>query len=544
MNIGELSFEQYRSRVEAFHGYAAPGLLLGGYMVEMAKRGLPRGVLYDAVSETKSCLPDAVQLLTPCTVGNGWLKIMNLGRYALTLYDKHLGDGVRVWMDPDKLEAWPAIKDWFFILIEKSRQDSERLIEEIRTAGDSVLSCGPVRMRAQELVKKHKGRVGPCPVCREAYPLRDGAVCRGCQGEAPYEDKPDTGRNGQSVPGLRSVPARDALHRALLHDMTEVLPGESKGPAYHKEQLLEEEDIGHLGRMGKVHVFVKDEALFNAEDWAHEDEAAEAFARAMAGEGVEYRLPPREGKLVLTAARDGLFMLTTQRLEAFNLTPGVMCASRPGFSRVERGMRLAGVRAVPLYLPRTNFFQALSAIGETPICSVLPLRPAKVGILVTGNEVYQGVIEDRFIPIITAKVRGYACEVVKSLIAPDDCAAIGRAVGALREAGAELIITTAGLSVDPDDVTRRALEECGLQDELYGLPVMPGGMTLLGRMDGIRILGVPACALYFKTTGFDLLLPRVLAQVPVTRHDLARMGEGGLCLECKTCTYPKCSFGT
>ena len=544
MDIGELTFDQYRSRVEAFHGYAAPGLLIGGYMVEMAKRGLPQGVLYDAVSETKSCLPDAVQLLTPCTVGNGWLRVLNLGRYALSLYDKHSGEGVRVWLDPAKIEAWPAIRDWFFILVEKKEQDPQALIEAIRSAGEGMLSRGPVLMRPQELVKKHKGQgsIGLCPVCTEAFPLRDGSICRACQGESPYADVPEEKGADRLVPGLRAVPVQEALDQALLHDMTEVLPGKSKKSAFLKNQVLRDSDVDHLRHIGKAHVFIKDEQ-FKVGDWAHEDEASEAFARAMAGEGVEYSLPPREGKILLTAARDGLFMVDADRLEAFNLVPGVMCASRHGFAKVEQGMRLAGVRPIPLFLARTNLRKALSVLGDEPIFSVLPLHPAKVGILATGNEVYEGVIQDRFIPIITAKVERYGCRVVKSLIAPDVCQAIGQAIQDLLQAGAELIVTTAGLSVDPDDVTRKALEESGLENELYGMPVLPGAMTLLGNIRGARIMGVPACGLYFKTTGFDLLLPRVLAGVPLTRRDLARMGEGGLCLECKTCTYPKCSFG-
>jgi formylmethanofuran dehydrogenase subunit E len=166
-----------------------------------------------------------------------------------------------------------------------------------------------------------------------------------------------------------------------------------------------------------------------------------------------------------------------------------------------------------------------------------------VGVLVTGTEVFKGLIEDRFVPIVTNKVEALGSEIIASRIAPDDREAIAANVRELLELGADLVVTTAGMSVDPDDVTRPALEDCGLQDALYGMPVLPGTMTLVGTIGKAQVLGVPACALFFKTTGFDLLLPRLLAGKRLTRGDLARLGEGGFCLQCNNCTFPKCPFG-
>ena len=186
-------------------------------------------------------------------------------------------------------------------------------------------------------------------------------------------------------------------------------------------------------------------------------------------------------------------------------------------------------------------------LGDEPLFRVLPLRQAKVGILVTGTEVFQGIIEDKFIPVITAKVAAFGCTVVKAVIAPDTQEAIMQAVADIRAAGADLLVTTGGLSVDPDDITRQALLASGLRDVLHGVPVLPGTMSLLGTMPAakgtMQVLGVPACALYFKTTFLDFALPRVLANREIARSELARMGEGGYCLGCRVCTYPKCSFG-
>jgi formylmethanofuran dehydrogenase subunit E len=294
--------------------------------------------------------------------------------------------------------------------------------------------------------------------------------------------------------------------------------------------------------MGRNRVYVQEENE-TADAWVHEDEAALAFAKAMAGEGVTFEEPPREGKINLAAERDGLLIVEQDRLEQFNSIPGVMCASRRSYTLIGRGRHLAATRAIPLFLPRAQFNKSLSVLEDGPLFHVLALRKAKVGILVTGTEVFQGLIEDRFIPIITAKVEKYGCNVVRSLIAPDDRSAISKGVRQLMESGADLIVTTAGLSVDPDDLTRQGLVDAGASDMLYGAPIVPGAMILLAHIGAIQMIGVPACALFFKTTAFDLLLPRMLAGLKITRSDLAKMGHGAFCLGCKSCTFPKCPFG-
>ena len=178
--------EDYIHRVKSFHGHVAPGVVIGGFMVHLALTRMPEGVLFDAISETPACLPDAIQLLTPCTVGNGWLKIINLGRFALSLYDKDQGNGFRVFLDPEKLDNWPEIKTWFFKLKPKADQNMELLMAQIREAGETLCGIHPVRVRPELLRKDKRGAIGMCPCCQEAYPAKDGEVCRGCQGESPY----------------------------------------------------------------------------------------------------------------------------------------------------------------------------------------------------------------------------------------------------------------------------------------------------------------------------------------------------------------------
>jgi formylmethanofuran dehydrogenase subunit E len=187
VNIGDCTFEQFVERVRSFHGFEAIGVIIGGFMVDLASRLLPPGSIFDALCETPKCLPDAIQLLTPCTLGNGWLTVVNVGRFALTLYDKETGDGVRVFIDPAKLEQWPQIKGWFFKLTSKENQDLNSLLNEAKAAGADV--CGVLRVRVAERLreKKHRGKFALCPRCNEAYPLADGAVCLACAGNEMYE---------------------------------------------------------------------------------------------------------------------------------------------------------------------------------------------------------------------------------------------------------------------------------------------------------------------------------------------------------------------
>jgi len=540
MNIGPYSFQEFKDKAAAFHGYPAPGLLIGGYMVELARRQLPEGTLFEAVVETPKCLPDAVQILTPCTVGNGWVRVLNLGRYAVALYDKFTGAGFRVWLDVDKMAAYPEISSWFLKLKAKADQDTDRLFAEIEAAGEDICSLSPIQMLDRSRKHKGMGRVALCPICAEPYPAPDGAICRGCQGEAPYQGAPVDSLGVEPGDLLRAVPVAEAVGHRALHDMTRIVPGESKGVEFQAGQTLTGGDVCRLQQMGRAHVYLEQDA---PSGFVHENEAALAFAKLMAGENISFDETPREGKINFRAACTGVFEVDRERLEAFNIVPDVVCACRHSGVLAEEGKALAGARAVPLFLTAENFRKAQAVLAAGPLLRVVPLRAMQVGVLVTGSEVFQGLIEDKFAPIVREKVERLGSSVAAEAIVPDDSQQIAEAVAGLLAQGADLIITTAGLSVDPDDVTRKGLIQAGLTDMLYGAPILPGAMTLLGRIGQARVIGVPACALFHKATSLDILLPRVLAGIEITRGDLARMAEGGFCLNCRTCVYPKCPFG-
>jgi len=533
------TFEEYLDFVSSFHGYPAPGLIVGGRMVDVALELFPKGVLFDAICETSYCLPDAIQMLTLCTTGNAWLKIVDLGKFALTLYDKFEGTGVRVFLDPVKMKPWQEIMNWFYKLKPKAEQDKSLLREQIKLAGSELFSTQEVQVLPRFLKKRELGKTIDCPICGEAFPRKHGTICRGCQGETPYTA-------GLEViyvsPHLVSVPVEESEGEVLLHDMTRIIPGEKKGVAFKRGQTITPGDVCRLHQMGRSNIYLDNQEV-SGEMWIHEDSAALAFARAMAGSGVSFTEKPKEGKVTFNASRDGLLRIREDLLEGFNLVPDVVCATRQSYSVVSKDQQLGGTRAVPLYLSQTNFHKAMAVLGDEPLVEVLPMRKAKVGILITGTEVFQGLIKDAFGTVIKSKVEKLGCIVAGSVIVPDDRKMIREGIQKLMDDGADLLITTAGLSVDPDDVTRQGLVDAGATEMLYGAPILPGAMTLLARIHKIPVIGVPACALYFKTTSLDLLLPRILAEVPITRRDLARMGHGSFCLSCDVCSFPGCTFG-
>jgi len=341
-------------------------------------------------------------------------------------------------------------------------------------------------------------------------------------------------------PGTKKLAVAEAVGTVLAHDITEIRPGEFKGRAFKKGHIIREEDVCHLQRLGKENLFV----LNISDDEMHEDDAAYALANALMGEGVKIKGEPKEGKINIIAKADGLLKINKDALLSFNMLGDIMCATLHGNTIVKKGQTVAGTRAIPLIV-RKDVVQAAVSIGVNAgnIIQVKEIRKPKVGVVITGNEVYHGRIKDAFAPIITEKIKTIEGEIVGIYYAPDDEAFIEARLKELINAGADLLITTGGMSVDPDDVTRFAIRNLGVTDISYGSAVLPGAMFLVAYLGAIPILGIPACGMYAKTTIFDVILPRVLAGDTVGRKELAELGHGGLCLKCAECNYPVCPFG-
>jgi molybdenum cofactor synthesis domain-containing protein len=346
-------------------------------------------------------------------------------------------------------------------------------------------------------------------------------------------------KNRTALP-FRTLPVEQAVGTTLAHDMTQVIPGKYKGPAFKKGHKITSGDLCRLMQMGKNNVYVLDLKT----DQVHEDDAVLGLASALSGPGVTFSGTPSEGKLELRAAYSGLFRVNISALESFNMLPDVMCASIHNQTAVTRGQSLAATRAIPLVITRADLDQAVSlAKAHFPIFSVNMFLPLKIRLIITGDEVYKGLVQDRFRDIVREKTTRMGATLEESVVLPDNRQMISRQIQEYLEKDTDLIITTGGMSVDPDDVTKAAIEDAGFERILYSAAVLPGAMFLLGYHRNTTIMGLPACGLYHRTTIFDLMLPRVMAGEQPGAGDLARLGHGGLCLNCSTCRFPACSFG-
>jgi hypothetical protein len=339
---------------------------------------------------------------------------------------------------------------------------------------------------------------------------------------------------------LKKIKLKDAVGKKLAHDITEIRPGEFKGPAFRKGHTVCNDDLCHLQKLGKNHLYTID----LAEDEIHEDQAAAILATGLAGEGIVWQDEPREGKIKLLAERDGLFTVNTASLAAFNMVGEVMCATLHNHTLVKKNELVAATRAIPLVMKRAPIERAAAiARHNGATLSVKALRKSKVGLVITGNEVYHGLIEDRFAPILSEKVTNLGGSVAGLAFAPDNPDAISSAITTHLERGCDLLMLSGGMSVDPDDVTRQGIRLAGATEIHYGSAVLPGAMFLVAYIGDVSLLGVPACGLYHRITVLDLVLPRILTGEKIGKAELAFLGHGGLCKDCPECSYPHCPFG-
>ncbi|MEA4903102.1 molybdopterin-binding protein [Desulfitobacterium sp.] len=339
---------------------------------------------------------------------------------------------------------------------------------------------------------------------------------------------------------MEKIRVEDAVGAVLMHDMTQIIPGVSKGPRFRKGHIIQEEDIPVLLSMGKEHIYVWNQVP----GLIHENEAAERLAKAVAGPGLAFS-ETKEGKVNLIAEYDGLLYASEEGILALNSLEYVVLATLHNFRPVKKGDKIAGTRVVPLMVEEKVITDAERIAQEfsEPILQVRPLRSYKIGVVTTGSEVYHGRIKDKFGPVLRTKAEKLGSVIIGQSFADDDVSMIQEKIREHIHQGAEMIFVTGGMSVDPDDLTPTAIRGMGADLVTYGAPVLPGAMFLLAYLDGIPVMGLPGCVMYSRTTVFDLVVTRILAGERLTRQDIAKYGHGGLCLECPVCTYPHCSFG-
>ena len=337
---------------------------------------------------------------------------------------------------------------------------------------------------------------------------------------------------------MKQVNVQDAVGTVLAHDLTQIIPGEYKGPKFKKGHEITEDDIPVLLSMGKKHLFV----LEKDDTDVHENEAAYRIASKAAGENISLS-EPSEGKIELRAEVDGLLKIDRKRLYKLVAQDEIMFATIHDNVHVRKGQKLAGTRIIPLFVAEAVMQEAEALLAAGPIISITPLKNMKVGVVTTGSEVYFGLIEDAFGPVLVKKFGALGSTVVKQLFADDDDDMIADCIRQLVDEGMDIIGITGGMSVDPDDRTPSGIRKAGGDVVSYGAPVLPGAMFMLSYIGDVPVVGLPGCVMYSRTSIFDLIVPRLLAGERVCKEDINKLAMGGLCLNCETCTYPVCGFG-
>lgn len=336
---------------------------------------------------------------------------------------------------------------------------------------------------------------------------------------------------------MKLIKTTDAVGHVLCHDLTQIIKGVTKDARFRKGHIVTQEDIDVLLSMGKENLYV----LEKDENMLHENEAAEVLCKLCINEYMKTS-EMKEGKIELISEINGLLKIDTKKLMQINSLGEMMIATRHNNTVVKPNDKLAGMRVIPLLIEKEKMEKA-SQVTNHPILEIKPFVIKKAAIITTGSEVYKGRIQDTFTPVIRKKLAEYDIEVIYHEIVDDNDEMTTSAIVKAIELGAEFVICTGGMSVDPDDKTPLAIKNTKANIISYGAPVLPGAMFLLAYLNNVPIVGLPGCVMYARRTIFDIVLPRIIARDEITAFDLASLGEGGLCLNCDVCTYPNCGFG-
>ena len=338
---------------------------------------------------------------------------------------------------------------------------------------------------------------------------------------------------------MKKVRVEKTVGMVLAHDITRIIPGKFKGVGFKKGHVVQKQDIYELIRLGKNYLYVLD----ISKGHIHEDDAALKIAGAICSDTLRWTSPV-EGKTSIISKKDGLLKINTNGLLRINKMGNIIVSTIKSNFPCKKDQTVAATRIIPLTIS-TKKIEKLENTAKKyyPVIQILPYKKLKIGAVITGTEIYKGLIHDGFDEYVGSIIQSYGCKVVSKSLVPDEPGAIAGAILKLIDIGCDMIITTGGLSVDPDDVTKKGVQKTGAKLIAYGSPVLPGAMFLYAFLDDVPILGLPACVYYHKATIFNLIFPRVLAGDKITKNEIAEMGHGGLCMNCSKCRFPVCPFG-
>ena len=336
---------------------------------------------------------------------------------------------------------------------------------------------------------------------------------------------------------MKKIRVENAEGMTLCHDITAMRDG-FKGAAFKRGHVITAEDIPQLLDIGKKSIFVWEE---NAGE-IHEEDAALRMA-AMAQVELAHYTGPSEGKVQLMADQRGMLRVDTELQLELNSIGDITITSLPDHYPVEAGARIASMRIVPLVTQEEQIIRAEELCRGKKLFDLRPYKQKKVGVIITGSEIYSGRIKDKFEPVARRKLEKYPAEILGVTICDDELSMLVSAAEKFLEQGAEVLIFSGGMSVDPDDLTPTAIRTLGAYVISHGVPSQPGNMTLVAYLGDVAVLGVPGAAISMPTTIFDALLPQVFTGDKLTKEDLIRLGNGGLGQQCTSCHFPNCTFG-
>ena len=336
---------------------------------------------------------------------------------------------------------------------------------------------------------------------------------------------------------MKKIKIEEAIGKELCHDITAMYDG-FKGAIFKRGHIIEESDVFKLLEIGKEHIYIWEE---NAGE-IHEEDAAIRLSNMTHVDNAHYT-DVSEGKILLIADTEGMFVVDKNLLDKINMIGDITIATIPNHYHVHKGDRLASMRIVPLFTKKEQIIEAENLCKNKKLYDLIAFKHKKIGVVITGSEVYNNRIKDKFEPVCREKLSKYPSEILSVIKCDDNVNMIEDSINSLIDNGANFIICTGGMSVDPDDVTPIAIKNIGADIISHGVPAQPGNMTLVAYKNDIPIIGVPGAAISLPTTIFDVLLPQIFSDIKFSKKDLINLGSSGLCQMCKICHYPNCTFG-
>lgn len=330
------------------------------------------------------------------------------------------------------------------------------------------------------------------------------------------------------MPKISKVKVEESVGTQLIHDITIIEPKKTKAVLFKRGHVIRQEDIPLLKKVGSRYIYViKDISKFK--NYVHEDDFSKSLANVVVDNNF-YLSGPSEGKITIFARKSGILKVNVKALNKINMLTGVKFSTKLNNSPAFENDQVAIVGLGPLFVKKRILEKALKIAKDNyPILTIKEFQKIKVGLIVTGNEIYEGLVKDAFTNVLREKLKTYNLDIYLRAVLPDDRKAICEKILEFISKGCDLVIISGGMGVDPDDVTPLAIKDTGAKVVFHYVPVFPGSSIMLAYYNNsIPIYGTTASPIFYKRTTLDIFLPRFIAKDKITKKEVAEMGHGGL----------------